>query len=70
MSDKTHGGARPGAGRKPGDREPAAQKRTRRLVLLSEAELAIAQRLGNGNASYGIRWALYAAVDTDPHRAR
>jgi len=70
MSDKTHGGARPGAGRKTGDQGPATTKRTRRLVLLSDEELAIARRLGDGNASYGIRRALYAAADTEPQRAR
>ena len=52
-----HGGARPGAGRKPGYRKPDA-RRNMVNVRLSDAELMLALQLGEGNASEGIRRAL------------
>lgn len=49
-----HGGARPGAGRKPANGEPM-----RRITITLPAELATkAEELGGGNASEGIRKAL------------
>jgi hypothetical protein len=56
----THGGARPGAGRKTGYRKPSA-RRVNVNVRLDAAELARAKALGDGNASEGIRRALKAA---------
>ncbi len=57
-----HGGPRPGAGRPVGSVNPQAAHRKRRLVLLSDAEYAAAQRLGSGNVSAGLRRALALAV--------
>ena len=65
MTTKTHGGARPGAGRKPGYRVPGAKHRKLRPILLSDEELALAQDIGAGNASYGVRRAIYHALDKD-----
>jgi len=59
----THGGAREGAGRKPGWRKPGA-KRIIVNVKLSEAERDLVLRLGEGNANEGIRKALRLADDT------
>jgi len=59
----THGGARKGAGRK---RDPGA----RRLTIsakVNEEEMLIAERLGWGNASAGVRAALAFCALTDPH---
>ena len=60
MTEATHGGAREGAGRKPGWRKPGA-KRIIVNVKLSEAERDLAVELGAGNASAGIRRALAVA---------
>lgn len=69
MTDKTHGGHRFGAGRKAGYKDPGAKNRSRRLVMLSEQEAILARYIGAGNLSYGIRRALYLAVDQDPDNA-
>ena len=53
----THGGTRPGAGRKTGSTKPAT-RRVGIFVRLSEAELAQARAIGEGNASAGVRQAL------------
>ena len=58
----THGGAREGAGRKPGWRKPGA-KRIIVNVKLSKAERDLAVELGAGNASAGIRRALAVAAN-------
>jgi hypothetical protein len=52
--EKTRGGARKGAGRKPGYRKPNA-KRNQVNVRLTDAQMAAVNRLGNGNASAGLR---------------
>ena len=54
---KTHGGIRPGAGRKTGSTKPTA-RRAGIFVRLSEAELEQARAIGDGNASAGVRAAL------------
>ncbi len=54
------GGARPGAGRKPGP-DPNAEHRTRRMIMLNDEELAQARTLGDGNISAGVRLALALA---------
>ena len=54
---KTRGGAREGAGRKPGYRKPDA-KRNQVNVRLDDVAMAKAKRLGDGNACRGIRRAL------------
>lgn len=54
------GGARPGAGRKPGP-DPNAEHRTRRMIMLNDAELDQARTLGDGNISAGVRLALTLA---------
>ncbi len=54
------GGARPGAGRKPGP-DPNAEHRTRRMIMLNDAELDQARTLGGGNISAGVRLALTLA---------
>lgn len=56
-----HGGPRPGAGRPPGP-NPQAAHRTRRMVMLSDAEWEQARRLGDGTASAGVRRALALAM--------
>lgn len=56
-----HGGPRPGAGRPPGP-NPRAAHRTRRMVMLSDAEWEQARRLGDGTASAGVRRALALAA--------
>lgn len=64
MSDNektTHGGPRPGAGRKPGWRKPDARRRMT-CIKLTEAEHEAAIQLGNGNVSAGIRLALAMAT--------
>ena len=53
------GGHRPGAGRKPGSRKPTVRASA---VKLSDDERAIAETLGGGNLSEGIRIALHKAV--------
>jgi hypothetical protein len=53
----THGGPRPGAGRKPGYRKPNGRKNLV-AVRLDDGELETATTLGDGNASAGIRSAL------------
>ena len=53
----THGGIRLGAGRKTGSTKPTA-RRVGIFVRLSEAELAQARAIGEGNASAGVRKAL------------
>jgi hypothetical protein len=52
------GGARPGAGRKPGWRKPNTAHRVRRMIMLSDEELNQARALGQGNISAGVRLAL------------
>ncbi len=54
-----HGGYREGAGRKPGNRRPPVKASA---VKLSDDERAIAETLGGGNLSEGIRVALRKAV--------
>ena len=62
----THGGPRPGAGRKPGSVKPQTRRRLV-AVRLDDAEMAKAISLGHGNASRGIRTALATAPgDTTP----
>jgi hypothetical protein len=53
----THGGTRPGAGRKTGSTKPTA-RRVGIFVRLSKAELEQARAIGEGNASAGVRQAL------------
>lgn len=55
-----HGGTRPGAGRPPGP-HPGAAHRTRRMIMLNDAELDQARTLGGGNISAGVRLALALA---------
>ena len=55
----THGGARNGAGRKPGSIKPDA-RRLMVNVKLTPEEKALALTIGDGNASEGIRRALSA----------
>ncbi|MBP6734411.1 MAG: GIY-YIG nuclease family protein [Chromatiaceae bacterium] len=55
--NKAMGGARPGAGRKPGP-HPDAAHRIRRLVMLNDVEVEMAKNLGGGNISKGVRNAL------------
>lgn len=69
MTEKTHGGARLGAGRKAGYKDPGAKNRSRRLVMLSEVEASLARQIGAGNLSYGIRRALYLTTGQDPDKA-
>ena len=57
MTISFKGGAREGAGRKPGYRAPNA-KRNQVNVRLDDVALAKAKRLGDGNAARGIRRAL------------
>jgi hypothetical protein len=59
MSEQ-HGGYRPGSGRKPGFKLAGAAHRTRRVILLNDAEHQLARELGEGNISAGIRRALAA----------
>lgn len=54
------GGARPGAGRKPGP-DPNAEHRTRRMIMLNDNEVNQARALGQGNISAGVRLALALA---------
>ena len=54
------GGARPGAGRKPGP-DPNADHRTRRMIMLNDNEVNQARALGQGNISGGVRLALALA---------
>jgi len=54
------GGARPGAGRKPGP-DPNAEHRTRRMIMLNDNEVNQARALGQGNISAGVRLALTLA---------
>ena len=61
----THGGAREGAGRKPGSIKPDA-KRAMINVKLTTEEKALALAIGDGNASEGIRRALSAYPITPP----
>lgn len=61
----THGGAREGAGRKPGSVKPDA-KREAINVKLTQVEKALALAIGDGNASEGIRRALSAYPITPP----
>jgi hypothetical protein len=63
----THGGIRPGAGRKTGSTKPTA-RRVGIFVRLSEAELEQARAIGEGNASAGVRQAL--AFFNDNRRAK
>jgi hypothetical protein len=49
----SHGGRRPGAGRKPG-----TEPRRRRNVTLTDTDIKRARELGDGNVSLGISRAL------------
>lgn len=53
----TRGGARPGAGRPTGTTKPN-RRASALAVRLSDAERAKAERIGDGNASRGVRIAL------------
>jgi len=53
-----HGGHRHGAGRPKGSVNPLAAHRRKHMIMLSDAEWALAQSLGGGNASQGVRLAL------------
>ena len=53
----SRGGARPGAGRKPGP-DPNAEHRTRRMIMLNDDEVQQARMLGEGNISAGVRMAI------------
>ena len=57
----TKGGYRPNSGRKPGFILPGAAHRTRRMIMLNDAELDQARTLGGGNISAGVRLALALA---------
>lgn len=61
----THGGAREGAGRKPGSIKPDARRLMINVKLTAE-EKALALAIGDGNASEGIRRALSAYPFTPP----
>ena len=65
MTTKPHGGAREGAGRKPGSTKPDA-RRLMVNVKLSPEERDFALAIGDGNASEGIRRALSAYPFTPP----
>ena len=57
----SHGGARPGAGRKLGYVKPGA-KRAMIVVKVTTDEKDFARKLGEGNASEGVRRALALAA--------
>lgn len=57
----THGGARAGAGRKLGYQKPEA-KRELLVVKVTADEKDLARKLGDGNASEGVRRALALAA--------
>ena len=57
----THGGARPGAGRKLGYEKPGA-KRALLVCKVTADEKDFARQLGNGNVSEGVRRALALAA--------
>lgn len=59
-----HGGPRPGAGRKPGWRKPDGRNLVM-MIKINANERAMAQTLGDGNASLGVRRALYRATQQD-----
>lgn len=62
--NKVVGGLRPGSGRKPGWRKP--NKRDQVLLFkVTDAERAMALAIGDGNASLGVRRALYRATQQD-----
>lgn len=63
-----HGGPRPGAGRKPGWRKPDKRDLVM-MVKINATERTMAQTLGDGNASLGVRRALYRASQQDDHLA-
>lgn len=64
MPPTNHGGPRPGAGRKPGWRKP--DKRDQILMVkLNTSERSMANEIGDGNASLGVRRALYRATQQD-----
>lgn len=54
----SHGGPRPGAGRRPRFGRPMIRK----TIRLTEKEIARLERLGDGNLSEGIRTALRQAA--------
>lgn len=56
------GGARPGAGRKPGP-DPNAEHRTRRMIMLNDNEVNQARALGQGNISAGVRLAIELSTE-------
>ncbi len=53
----SHGGSRPGAGRRPRFGQPMVRK----TIRLTEQEIARLERLGAGNLSEGVRMALRQA---------
>jgi len=61
MTTSTHGGARPGAGRKLGNGKPDA-KSALLVCKVTTDEKDFARQLGNGNASEGVRRALALAA--------
>jgi hypothetical protein len=63
VSESKQGGARKGAGRK---HDPDARRLTISAKVNAE-EMLIAERLGWGNASAGVRAALAFCALTDPH---
>ena len=68
---KPRGGARPGAGRKPGSRQANARRHLL-AVKVNDQERELALTLGFGNASAGVRKALVLAARTlkTPRRAQ
>ena len=61
MQTETRGGARAGAGRKPGSRQAEARRHLI-AVKLNDQERALVLELGFGNASAGVRKALAMAA--------
>ena len=54
-----HGGAREGAGRKPGYRKPEALRRSESVhCRMTKAERQCAEEIGGGSAAKGLRLAL------------
>lgn len=63
-----HGGQRTNAGRKTGWRKPNTRT-IMTMIKVNATERALAQTLGDGNASLGVRRALYRATQQDDHLA-
>lgn len=70
-AEKPRGGARPGAGRKPGSRLATARRHLL-AVKVNDQERDLALTLGLGNASAGVRKALALAAGAvkTPRRTR